>query len=454
MSDTSFEKFKKVYFIGIGGIGMSAIARMFLLEGKEVFGSDLSASEVTDELQKLGAQINIGEPKPVNGENFLPEGIDLVIYTVAIPETQPQLREARSRTESDGSNVPVFTYPEALGILSKNKFTIAVAGTHGKTTTTAMVAKILIDAGLDPTVIVGSFLKDQKSNFVAGKSKYFIVEACEYKRSFLNLHPDISIITNIDDDHLDYYKNMEGIQQGFTEFLGLVKNGGTVVTDSTHKNIAPVVRSVESQTDRKVELIDYNQIEDSVSLKIPGQHNIQNAKAALVVAEIVGVAKDVALKALSNFSGTWRRFDYHGVAKSGVELYDDYAHHPSEISATLQAAREKFPKNSNNPNRKIVIAFQPHLYSRTKEHLEEFAPAFSGADEILLLPIYAAREPKDPNISSELVVEKMKAAGLNAQFFPTFESAANYLNTDLKSGDVFFTMGAGDVSKIIDIIEK
>lgn len=489
MSQINLNNIKKIYFIGIGGIGMSAVARMFLIEGKEVFGSDSFASEITDELQKLGAKIHTDEPlkKPQDGgfqdgglhENGLqtgelPAGIDLVIYTVAIPKNHPELADARDK------KIAAISYPEALGLISKDKFTIAVAGTHGKTTTTGMIAKILIDAGFDPTIIIGSLLLDQKSNFIAGKSKYFIVEACEYKRSFLNLKPDIAVITNIDDDHLDYYVNLAGVQAGFRDFVGQIKNGGTLVTDVNNEKIQPVLEGlnnpIKPNDKNKIggnvanvanvktkNIIDYNAIGDDdgdgkIILKIPGRHNIQNARAALAVALTLGVPKEKAIMALGNFSGTWRRFEKKGKTENGALVYDDYAHHPSEIAATLQAVREKFPKE------KITVAFQPHLYSRTKEHFDEFGPALALADEIIILPIYAAREPADLTVSSEILTEKIKKnlqtkkfprngkipqnSSKRVTFFKDFESAGEYLKKRLKFGEVLFTMGAGDIAKL------
>lgn len=444
MLHVNLEKIKKAYFIGIGGIGQSAVARMLLLEGKEVFGSDMSASEVTTELARLGAKVRIGSTEDI--ENSLPEEIDVVIYTVAIPENHPELLEVKQK------GIPVISYPEALGLISKDKFTIAVAGTHGKTTTTAMIAHILVESDFDPTVIVGSLMHDpaqdragsrrgKLSNFISGKSKYFVVEACEYKRSFLNLQPNIAVITNIDEDHLDYYKTLSGVQDGFRDFLSNVKKDGLVVTDISHEKIQPVIEGGAG-----FRLADYPAIQADIVLKIPGQHNIQNAKAAIAVADALGVPREKSLAALANFNGTWRRFERKGETENGVVVFDDYAHHPSEIHATLLGAREMFPKE------RIVVAFQPHLYSRTKEHIDEFSPAFAPADEILILPIYAAREPKDLSISSEILVEKMKKSGLNAHFVKDFETAEVHVAKNLKKGDVLFTMGAGDVNTLAKII--
>ncbi|MBA3551197.1 UDP-N-acetylmuramate--L-alanine ligase, partial [Patescibacteria group bacterium] len=254
---TDFSKIKHVHFIGIGGIGISAIARMLQLQGKKVTGSDRDESEVTVELEKIGISVTIGQSE----KNIHPK-TDLIIYTIAITDDNPELIKARSL------GIECITYPQALGIISKDKFTIAVAGTHGKTTTTAMIAKMLIDAKMDPTVIVGSFLKDQQSNFIAGKSKYLVVEACEYKRSFLNLHPDILVITNIDDDHLDYYKDIDDIKSAFRELIKKTAHDGSVVCDLEMPHLGDVVRNIETH------VVDYELFGDmNLALKIPGAHN-------------------------------------------------------------------------------------------------------------------------------------------------------------------------------------
>jgi UDP-N-acetylmuramate--alanine ligase len=302
-----------------------------------------------------------------------------------------------------------------------------------------MIAQVLIEAGLDPTVIVGSLLKSG-TNFISGKSKYLVVEACEYKRSFLNIKPDIAIITNIDDDHLDYYKDLTGIQKGFSEFIHGIKEGGILVTNLEDNNVKPIL----SNFDKKV--LDYASVSENITLNVPGQHNIKNARAVLVVAEELGISKEVILSGLKNFTGTWRRFEKIGQTKSGAFVYDDYAHHPTEIKATLEAVREKFPNNQ------IIAVFQPHLYSRTKEHFYEFGNAFSSADQILILPIYAAREQKDPTISNYTLVQEIQKEGKRSVAFETFESAVDFLKTNLKKNDVVFTIGAGDVNKLAKML--
>lgn len=409
-----------VHFVGIGGIGISAIARMMLLEGKKVSGSDAASSLVTEELEKLGASIAIGHRK----EN-VPKETDLLIYTIAAPSDNPELVEGKDR------GVPLLSYPEALGLISEKKFTIAVAGTHGKTTTTAMLAHVFMNAEKDPTVIVGSFLKDQKSNFIAGSGP-FIVEACEYKRSFLNLSPKILVITNIDLDHLDYYKDLEDIQSAFRALAEKVPGDGLIVTDSTHPNVSPILTDVKAKT------IDYTKENKNLDLSLPGAHNIANAQAVISVSHFYGLPEDIIKQSLKNFSGTWRRFDYKGKTKEGALLYDDYAHHPKEVEATISGFREKFP------NKKLIILFQPHLFSRTKNHLDAFAEVLKKADRVLVLPIYAAREKDPGDITSGDLVKKIKD---RATFVKDKEEARLTLR-DLKEGDILVTMGAGDVYTI------
>ncbi|MSR79076.1 MAG: UDP-N-acetylmuramate--L-alanine ligase [Candidatus Taylorbacteria bacterium] len=440
MSPIDFSKIKTVHFIGIGGIGTSAIARMLLSpeQGRRVCvsGSDMAESEVTEGLSQAGAVISIGE----SADN-VPKDAELVIYTIAIPEEHAELVEAKKR------GIPILSYPEALGIISKEKYTIAIVGTHGKTTTTAMVAKILIDAGLDPTVIVGSFMLDAKggrANFIAGKSKYLVVEGCEYRRSFLNLSPKILVITNIDADHLDYYKDMADIQSAFCELSSKLPKDGFLLVNSHAPNLDVLVRCSKSQNG------DWGIIKlpEGFKLKIPGQHNIQNARAALLVAKALGVGETLALQSLSQFTGTWRRFEHRGETKGGAIVYDDYGHHPQEIEATLQGAREMFP------TQKIVVVFQPHLYSRTKDHLESFGKCFKQADEVIILPVYPAREVDPGDINSGMVVEGIKKNDQPAYLVASFEEAAKKATDLVGSGDVIITMGAGETNKVADILVK
>ncbi|MBU6431172.1 UDP-N-acetylmuramate--L-alanine ligase [Patescibacteria group bacterium] len=425
MKNIDLAKIKKAHFVGIGGIGVSAIARMMIGEGKMVSGSDLSQSLITEELGKKGAKIFIG-----HSADNVEEDVDLLVCTPAVAEENPELKKSREM------NILTLSYPEILGLISKNKFTIAVSGTHGKTTTTAMIGKILEDAKLDPMIIVGSLMNGSRSNFVAGKGDYLVVEACEYKKSFLNIDPKIIVITNIDNDHLDYYGNMENLKKAFADFASKLPEDGYLVCDPNDENLEDVARRT------KAEVVDYAKIKADFNLKIPGEHNVKNAKAAMTAAKILNIDDKKAIKSLNEFFGTWRRFEFKGKTKKGVLVYDDYGHHPTEIKATLKAAREFFGK------KKIFCVFQPHLYSRTKLLLEDFGKSFANADEIILADIYAARESNDESINSKILAEEIIKNGGKAVYAESFEKIENFLDGNAKKGDVIITMGAGDVLKI------
>lgn len=456
---TDFSKTKKVHFIGIGGIGISAIARMFLRRAQDkslpmkVSGSDMAESEMTKGLQEAGATIFIGEDA-----KHIPPDCDLVIYTIAISDGHPELVEAKKR------GIPILSYPEALGIVSKDKYTIAVTGTHGKTTTTAMIARVLMDAGLDPTVIIGSLLLTEpkrnenteptrttfasqnlngqaRTNFVAGKGKYLVVEGCEYRRSFLNLSPKILVITNIDNDHLDYYKDLDDIESAFSELSAKVPKDGAIVCDFADK------RAKRAAAAGKGRIIDFGEyLTHGPKLLVPGTHNKKNAATALAVSDFLGVDLAAAQKSLSEFKGTWRRFEFRGKARNGALVYDDYGHHPTEIKATLAGARELHPKE------RLVVVFQPHLYSRTKLLLHDFALAFSLADEIILAPIYPAREAPDSSISSKILVAEIRKnePTKSVHYIEQFVDIEKYLRQSLKKGDTLITLGAGEANKISD----
>ena len=434
-------KIKKVFFVGIGGIGISALARMALSQGVMVSGlNDEEGGKTLETLEQDGIKV-------VLKKDFkkLPDA-DLYVYSDAWDFRGPEIINEAKKTGK-----PVLTYFEALGQFARGYKVIAIAGTHGKTTTTAMVANILIDAGFDPTCIIGSFVptfgrgsatsRDKNgSNFRSGSSKYLVVEADEYNRHFLNFHPFITVITNIEPDHLDYYKDIADIRTAFGELIS--QTSDTVIYNGGDSDISVLVHGYNGKT------VDYSKYLDKVPrLSVPGEHNKINAAAALVVADALGVALDVAQKSLAGFSGTWRRLEKKGETEEGTIVYDDYAHHPTEIKASLQALRELYPKNKKN----ITILFQPHLYSRTKALFDDFAKSFSQADRILLLPIYFAREIKDENISSEKLAEAITEQGDNAQAFSSFELAETFLKSlDWGSKDVFVTMGAGEAYKVAD----
>lgn len=432
MNQNIFKNIKKVHFIGIGGIGVSALARMMLLLNKKVSGSDLAWSEAAKKIKKSGGRVLIGHQK-----SNLSKKADMVIYSPAIKKDNPELNSAIKL------KIPVYSYPEALGMISQDMFTIAVAGTHGKTTTTAMIAEIMLAVGKSPTVVVGSFLKKQKENFILGRSKYFIVETCEYKESFLNLFPDILIITNIDNDHLDYFKNIGNIRKSFAKMINKIHQAGFLVCNPKDKNTELALKLSKSKTS----IVDYTK-EKKLKLIVPGEHNIKNAQAALAVAKLIKIKKEKDEKALKQFSGTWRRFEYKGKTKSGVLIYDDYAHHPAEIRATLEAAREKFKNN------KIIVVFQPHLYSRTKLLLNDFAKSFNQADDLIITDIYAAREKNDKSIHAKDLVKAIKKFNPFVHYFKNFGDITKYLKNNAQKKDVIITIGAGDIYKVGDMLIK
>lgn len=434
VSAETFWGAKKVHIIGIGGSGLSAVARMLHKRGARVTGSDQAASSTTEALGREGMTVHIGQDA-----THVPGDAELVIYTVAIPDTNPELVAARARS------IPAITYPQSLSYISKAHTTIAVAGTHGKTTTTAMIGGMFMDAGLSPTIVVGSIMAKTGSNFVAGDGEYFVVEACEYKRSFLNLTPTITCITNIDEDHLDYYTGgLPDIQQAFIELLERSVPNAVCVTDVQHPNIVPVIEHIK-QNRPDIRFVDYTSYIERISkmtLAVPGQHNKKNAAVALAVAALRGLDVSVAEKSLASFPGTARRFEYKGLTPSGALVYDDYGHHPTEIAATLEAATSHFA------GRRIVAVFQPHLYSRTREHFEEFASVWKPINEVWFAPIYAAREALDPSVNHQQLAKRAEELGIRAHAAASFEDATHQLLETLQKDDVCLVVGAGDVTEI------
>jgi UDP-N-acetylmuramate--alanine ligase len=411
---------RKVFFIGIGGIGISALAKMCLARGMEVSGvNDEESLKTLKPLEEEGAHVFY-----LDSFKLLPEA-DLYVYSDAWIYRGPEILESAKATGK-----PVMSYFEALGEFAKEYKVIAISGTHGKTTTTAMVAELMVDAGLDPTVIVGSFIKKFNSNFRKGSSEYLVVEADEYNRHFLQFHPYIGAVTNIEADHLDCYKNLADIQSAFDKFL--------------------------SQSEHKI--TDYEKYLEKVpKLSVPGIHNRKNAALALAIADVLGIKEVVAQESLAQFTGTWRRLEKRGETKNGTIVYDDYAHHPTEIRASIEALRELYPSfakaSEGRPKgeKKITVVFQPHLYSRTKALFNDFAKSFKGADKVMLLPIYFAREAKDESVSSEKLAEAICQMGDQAQAFPDFKSAEDaVLALNLGPNDVFVTMGAGEAYKVAD----
>jgi len=358
----------KIHFIGIGGIGVSALARYYLSQGHQVSGSDLAESEITKALEKLGARVQIGKH---DAKNVLKD-IDLVIYSPAVTDDNVELKTARAR------RIKIQSYPENLGELTKKHFTIAVCGTHGKGTTTAMISLILIKAGLDPTVIIGTKLKEfNDSNFRQGKSKYLVIEADEYKSSFLNYWPKIIVLTTIDADHLDCFKNLNNIIKAFKRFTDHLPDKGILVANLDDKNTLQL-KSLIKKSGFKHKSYSLKQKEADVLrkiLKLPGDHIVSDALAALALARSLKIPDKVSFKALSGYHGAWRRFEVKKAEINNLPftLINDYAHHPTEISVTLKAVRQKYP------DKRITCVFQPHQYQRTFYLFDDFVKIFQQA---------------------------------------------------------------------------
>jgi len=412
----------KIHFIGIGGIGVSALAQYYLGKGNEVSGSDIASSETTEDLKKKGAVIFIG---PNSAENI--KDYDLVVHSPAVKENNPELIEAEMK------GIKILSYPRALGELTKEYITIAVSGTHGKSTTTAMISLVLVEAGLDPTVIVGTKLKEfNNSNFRMGRSEYLVIEACEHEESFLQYWPKIIVVTNIEEDHLDYYVNIENIKKAFNEFVSHLKKDGILI------------KTKETLIDTDKKTINYS-LEDKKEveklkeiIKIPGEHNILDALAALKVARVLKIKDDVALKALSQYAGSWRRFEVTQLPD--FILIDDYAHHPTEILATLKGAREKYT------DKKIFCVFQPHQYQRTYLLFDDFVKTFKEVmekkliDKLFLIDIYDVAGRESEEAKEKVSSKKLSEAIGNATYVLKED-----LFKELNGGEVVIFMGAGNI---------
>lgn len=417
----------RIHFIGIGGIGMSALARFYLHQGAAVSGSDSTQSALTEALAAEGAAV-VYEQVATN----ITDDIELVVYTEAMPHDHPELTAARAQ------GIETINYFEALGRVANEYYLIAVAGTHGKTTTTAMLVEILEAAGLDPTAIIGSLRTKTQSNFRAGKSKYAVVEACEYKRDFLHLAPDVLVITNLEYEHVDYYHDLADVQSAFRELAHKVPAEGAIITDTANPHIAPVIEGAAAQ------VVDYRtDLSLTVSLKQPGLHNRLNAAAASATARFMGVDEAVTNGALEHFAGTWRRFEYKGEC-NGAPVYDDYAHHPTELTMAIAGVREA------HPDRTVTVVFQPHTYSRTRELFADFVSALQTADRVVLLPIYAAREVDDGTVSSDQLAMAVADAGTTAVAVPGIAEAAERLESEVAAREVVLCAGAGTVTQVAE----
>jgi UDP-N-acetylmuramate--alanine ligase len=437
MTKVELASISKIHFIGIGGIGMSALARFLRNEKKEVQGSDRSPSNITATLATEGVTVFSGQ-----SAEYITDDVDLVIYTEAVNPTTEGYVELESARHK---GIPTINYFEALGLAVNPYYLIAVAGTHGKTTTTAMLTDIFEDAGKDPTAVIGSLRAKTQSNFRAGKSKYAIVEACEYKRDFLYLKPDVLVITNVEYEHTDYYKDLADVQAAFRSLIEQVNEGGVVVTDTKNPNILPIIK------DSPVKVLDYNEFFDvNLQLKQPGMHNRMNAAAAKTAALHEKLDEEVVDSALHDFAGTWRRFEYKGEfhpalsqgRTGGAPVYDDYAHHPTEIRATLSGLRELYPEKN------IIAISELHTYSRTASLFEDFAKITALADQFYFLPIYAAREENTSGVSVKELAVKSLEYNPHTSYVPTYEAMVDTLKQTVTEKDVIVFMGAGSITKL------
>ena len=447
-----------IHFIGIGGISMSGLAEILLEKGFTISGSDAKESDLTRMLASKGAQIFYGQ----SAENIIP-GIDLVVYTAAIHPDNPEFAEARSQ------GLPMLSRAELLGqIMDNYNNSVAVAGTHGKTTTTSMISEILLAAKSDPTITVGGILPSIGGNLRVGHSGIFVSEACEYTNSFLNFRPKYSIILNVEAEHLDFFKDINDIRNSFHKFAKLLPADGCLIINGAIDKLQEItgdldcrvitfnkeaVNSDGSAADYYPSDITFDEfghpsftlhrhgeVSGSFSLQVPGEHNVCNAIASIALADLLKIDREVTASALHGFTGTDRRFEYKGTI-GGVTIVDDYAHHPTEIAATLHAA-------ANYPHKTLWCVFQPHTYTRTKAFMKDFAKALSLADKVVLADIYAARETDTLGISSETLQTEIRALGHECYYFPSFDEIENFLLENCINGDLLITMGAGDVVKI------
>ena len=451
-----FFKVKHIHFVGIGGVGMSGIAEVLLNLGFKISGSDIVSTDITKRLEKLGATVYIGHNKKYV------EGVDVVVVSSAIPSNNPEVKRAKELS------IPVIKRAEMLGELMRMKYSIAVAGSHGKTTTTSMIAHILAYANFDPTIVIGGKLKSLGSNAKLGNGKFLVAEADESDGSFLNLFPTISIVTNIDKEHLNHYKSMKNLKIAFLEFLNKVPFYGLSIINYDDKNLKTLIPMLNkrfitfsiSKEDADLVAKDIKLSRDSsyfsiyfkkeklgeIFLPVPGIHNIYNSLAALCVGKELGIDFNTIKSALREFSGVSRRFELKAI-KKGIYFIDDYGHHPTEIEFTLKTARFW--------GKRVVVLFQPHRFTRTKLLLKEFSKSFFDADFVFVTDIYPAGERAIENVNAENLVREMKRSGYKYVKYVKKDQILDEVLKILEEGDVFITLGAGDIWKVQEeIISK
>lgn len=450
MYKINFEQPVHVHFIGIGGISMSGLAEILLKEDFRVSGSDNKESALTEHLASLGASIFYGQ----KASNIIP-GIDVVVYTAAIREDNEEYREAVRQ------GLPMLSRAELLGQLMTNyRMPVAVAGTHGKTTTTSMLSHILLAADLDPTISVGGILKAIGGNIRVGSSDVFVTEACEYTNSFLHFFPKIGIILNIDADHLDFFKDLDDIRNSFRRFAELLPEDGTLIINTCIPDLSKITEGLACKVitygdngdysaadishnergEASFDLLRHGTLTDRIELSVNGDHNVSNALAAIAAADLLNVPSGAVKDGLRSFYGTDRRFELKGTV-NGVTVIDDYAHHPTEIRASLAAAK-------NYPHREIWCIFQPHTYTRTKALFQDFVDVLGTAGHVIMADIYAARETDTLGISSADIAAALKENGCDAYYFSSFREIEDFCVRTCQTGDLLITMGAGDVVNV------
>lgn len=463
MYEVDFNKPCHAHFIGIGGVSMSGLAEILKNDGFTVSGSDMKESDTTKSLEAGGIKVFYGQVA-----SNISDDIDFVVYTAAIHPDNEEFVEVQRR------NIPLLTRAQLLGQLMDNyNYSVAVAGTHGKTTTTSMMSYIMLEAGTDPTISIGGHLNEINGNIRVGNSEYFVTEACEYTNSYHEFKPYASIILNVDNDHLDFFKNIENIAASFATFATKTREGGALIVNGDMKYCDQIVDAVKDR-DIKVftfgknpgndfearnihlnelgnatyELYIHGEDKGEVTLSVTGEHNAVNSLSAIAASLYIGISLEDIKEGLRKCHSADRRFQYKGTTESGVTIIDDYAHHPTEISASLAVA-------NSVKKAELWVAFQPHTYSRTMAHLKDFAKALSVSDHVLLADIYAAREVDDGSVSSKDLEKELKNLGCDAVYLGSFEEIKKYFKNNSKHNDMLITMGAGNIDSLgVELLQK
>lgn len=452
MNYKELSHYSSIYFIGIGGISMSGLAEVLNKDGKKVSGSDQTLSPITSKLQQLGITVYEGH----HADNITTD-LDLIVYTAAIKSDNPEFKRATELS------IPMIDRAKLLGmIMDRYKISLGIAGTHGKTTTTSMLSYIMLEGSLDPTISVGAILKGIDGNFRIGHSDYFITEACEYSNSFLQFHPNINVVLNIEEDHLDFFKDIHEIRRSFKQYLENTKTGGLIVLNDSIEGIDELITDIQSEYvtvgKRKTstysyenpvfdalghgsfDLLHQGSLIDRIHLNVTGFHNIENALAAIAASLFMGITMEDIKKGLLKFGGADRRFEIKGIV-GGVTVIDDYAHHPTEIKTTLEAVK-------HIDHNELWLVFQPHTYTRTKSLFNDFVDALKDVDHLIITDIYAAREKDPGDINSQMLVESLSKFGKEIVYIADFENICAYLKAHCIPNDMLITMGAGNVNSI------